>query len=170
MAPLFSSKLLVVTVVALLVLGLGIFPSFVDAQTPASAPAEAQLPAVGETAPLELGQRAPWAGMLVRDDDLFGLQTAVMQCRFSLQTGERLSAQILEARVAQEQARTAAATESAALHDRLWQDRATLLSQELVAAQRAGERQWWESPPLWFAIGVLVSGVLVAVLAAAVGG
>lgn len=167
MVPLFSSGARAVTVLALLAFGLGLFPSSANAQPTAPA-AEATLPAVGETVSLDVGQRAPWAGMLLRDDDVFGLQTAVMQCRFSLATGERLQAQILEARVAQEQARTAAAVESAGLHDRLWQARADQLAQQLVAAQRSAERGWWESPALWFAVGLVVAAAAGIGFAAAV--
>ena len=137
------------------------------ATTHAQAP-EAQLPALGETAPLEQGERAPWAGMLVRDADLFGLQTGLMQCRYSLSSGERLHAQLLEARLEQERARTLAATQSAELHERLWTQRAEQLAADLAAA-RASNSQWWSSPALWFALGVIVTGAAAVALAMAVG-
>jgi anti-sigma-K factor RskA len=106
--------------------------------------------------------------MLIREDDLFGLQSGLMTCRFSLASGERLQAQILDARLAEERARTVAATESAALHDQLWQARADQLAQQLVAAQRSAERGWWESGALWFAIGLVVAAAVGVAFAVAV--
>jgi hypothetical protein len=149
--------------------------TFAIAQAPASPQApppvpEAQLPALGQTEALDAGERAPWAGMLVRDDDLFGLQSALMTCRFTLASDQRLAAQVLDARLEQERARTAAATESAALHDRLWSERADQLAAQVLAAQRSAERQWWESPPLWFAVGLVVATAAAVALALAFGG
>jgi anti-sigma-K factor RskA len=107
--------------------------------------------------------------MLVRDDDLFALQSGLMQCRFALTSGERLHVAILDSRIAIEVARTAAAVESAALHERLWRTEAERLAREAAAAnERAGA--WYASPILWGLVGAVVSAAICVALALTVGG
>jgi len=126
------------------------------------------LPDLGAAEALETGERAPWAGMLLRDDDVYQLQSGLMQCRFALASSGRLHEQLLDARLTMERARTAAAVESAALHERLWTARAEQLARELAAAQSSASS--WASPWLWGAIGLVVGVAASVAIAIAVGG
>lgn len=66
-----------------------------------------------------------------------------------------------------EQARTAAVRATMELHDGLWGGRQREWVASLEQARRSAERGWWESPALWFAIGLIVAtGVAVGLLVA----
>jgi hypothetical protein len=130
------------------------------------------LPEVGETAALERGDRAPWAGMLVRDEDLFALQAQAFTLTLSLRNAEARVAEAAagQARVAADAARLC--DERLQLHVELWRDRRdelTALLEEARTRAAAGP-DWYEHPALWFAIGGAVVGALVIGIAAAIGG
>ena len=131
-------------------------------------PTDVALPSAGEVVALDQGDRAPHAGMLVLDEDLFSLQAGLAGARLRLAADAQLAAQVLDARLAQERARTTAAQERVQLHDGLWQDRQRELLVELAAARRRAERGWWESPPLWLVVGLVLGVVGVAVVGAVI--
>lgn len=136
-----------------------------------AATAQAQdvaIPDPGETVALDQGERAPWAGMLMRDADVFAIQSSAITCQLTLASERTLAERILESRITQEHARTVAAEESAALHDRLWRDRAEQLARELAVAQSSASS--WASPWLWGAIGLVVGVAASVAIALAVGG
>lgn len=127
------------------------------------------IPDPGETVALDQGERAPWPGMLMRDADVFAIQSAALTCQLTLASERTLASRILESRIAQEQARTVAAEQTRDLHDRLWRDRAEQLAREIAALQsRAGDA--WTSPWLWGAIGLVVGVAASVAIAIAVGG
>lgn len=127
------------------------------------------IPDPGDTVALDAGERAPWAGMLMRDADVFAIQSSALTCQLTLASERTLAQRILESRITQEHARTVAAEESAQLHDRLWRDRAEQLARELAAAQaRASDIA--TSPWLWGAIGLVVGVAVSLAIALAVGG
>jgi len=117
---------------------------------------DVSLPSAGEVLALDAGERAPHAGMLVLDDDLFALQSELAGARLRLTADAQLAAQVLEARLAQERARTTAAEERVQLHDGLWSGRQRELLERVALAERRAERQWWEHPALWVVIGLVV--------------
>lgn len=119
------------------------------------------LPEVGETVALERGDRAPWAGMLVRDQDLFALQSQVMTVGLALANARRLYDEAILGRDRLLVAAARASDERVALHTTLWRERVAELRTALeVSRQREGPA-WYEHPALWFAIGVIATGALV---------
>lgn len=152
-------------VVALLVLG---FASSAAAQDPLPLPS-VELPAVGETLALDANGRAPWAGMLVRDDDLFALQSAVMTSRLALDNTHRLYLEALAGRAALLEAAERTCLERVALHDSLWRERRDEIARA-YEKERGRGISWYEHPALWFTIGGLVVGAIVLGIASALGG
>lgn len=130
-------------------------------EAPAAPTSEFRLPEPGEILPLRRGALAPRDGLLIDAGDLLQIQQEYERMRFLLGLTHDRDTQLCDVRVQMEQARTRAAEERVTLHDALWTQRQA----ELVAsmqeaqrqAQRAGERQWFESPPLWAAIGVVLA-------------
>jgi len=126
------------------------------------------IPDPGETVALDAGERAPFVGMLMRDSDVFAIQSAATTCQLTLASERTLASRILEGRLAQEQARTHAAEQTTTLRVGLWRTEAERLARELAAAQaRASEP--WVSPWLWGAIGLVV-GVAVSIALALLAG
>lgn len=165
-------------IASLLAIAVAFYPTRVLAQPPASTapasttttastpsdPSQFQLPDTGDILPLRRGQTAPQDGLLIDPHDLLSIQQEYERMRFMLGLTHDRDVQLCDIRVQEEQARTHAAEERLTLHDTLWTDR----QQELVAAvqaaqqqaQRAGQRDFWESPPLWAAIGVILATVV----------
>lgn len=165
-------------IATLLSVAIAFYPTRVLAQPPASTtpapsataapapsdPSQFQLPDTGDILPLRRGQAAPQDGLLVDAHDLLSIQQEYERMRFMLGLTHDRDVQLCDIRVQEEQARTHAAEERLTLHDTLWTDR----QQELVAAvqaaqqqaQRAAQREWFESPPLWAAIGVVLATVV----------
>lgn len=131
---------------------------------------DVQLPEVGETVALERGGRAPWAGMLVRDEDLFELQSQVMRLRLTIENGRRLYQEAIAGRSALLEQAQRAADERVELHTALWRSRAEELAAALEQARAREGAEWYEHPALWFAVGAVVAGALCVGIAAAVGG
>lgn len=128
------------------------------------------LPEVGETAALERGDRAPWAGMLVRDEDLFALQSEMMTTRLALENARRLFDEAIVGRSRLLTEAGAACEERVTTITALWRERRDELVAVLRDARAAAEPSWWEHPALWFALGVIVTGALTLGVVAAVGG
>lgn len=140
----------------------------VAAQEDAEAAAEAT-PGTGRIVALRLRQPAPFAGLLIEQDDLVRWRLEIEGLRFQLDA-ERRRAEAEEA-VHQRlfDARLTAAGERLELVQTLWQSRATELRQSLDDALQRAQREVWEHPVLWLAIGLAlgVIGTVVAVVAAA---
>lgn len=126
---------------------------------------DVQLPPMGDVLALDAGDRAPHAGMLIGDDDLVVWRQAIERLQFQLQSERTVAAAVLEHKLAEERLRTAAATETLALHDRMWTDRVADLSRQLATAREHQGPAWYEQPGLWFGLGVLAT--VIAVVAAA---
>jgi hypothetical protein len=139
-----------------------------------TAPTDFQLP---EPTRLTRGTPAPFTGTLMLQEDFLRWARAIEDLRHQLAGDVQLERDRCDVRVTTEQARTTAATDRADFHDRMWGERNTALVADVAAAneatRRAAQRDFWESPPFWFAIGVLVSvalGAGAAGLVAALGG
>jgi hypothetical protein len=134
------------------------------AQDTAAPDAQLQLPATGDILPLRRGQAAPQDGLLIDAHDLLDIQQSYERMRFLLGLTHDRDVQLGDVRVQMEQARTRAAEERLTLHDTLWADRQAELVASLQAAQQqaqhAAERQWFESPILWAAIGAVLATVV----------
>lgn len=130
------------------------------------------LPEVGETIALETNQRAPWAGMLVRDEDLFGLQARAFALTLELRNAEARIAEAIAGRDRVAAEAGAACTERVEVHTALWRERRDELARALeeARASAAAGPDWYEHPALWFVIGGAVVGALVVGIAAAIGG
>lgn len=145
-----------------------VMPASVAAQPPTTtaAPeaAQFQLPDPGDLVPVRQGQVATATGLIIAAPDMLNIQQEYERMRFMLGLTHDRDTQLCDIRVQAEQARTSAAEERVTLHDTLWTQR----QQELVAAiaaaqaqaQHAAERQWFESPPLWAAIGVVLATIV----------
>jgi hypothetical protein len=149
--------LLVLSTIALFCL---ILPADGCAQDLAPVP-DVVLPEVGETVALERGDRAPWAGMLVRDEDLFALQSSVMTLQLQLANLRRLYDEAIVGRRRLLEEAALASDERVDLHTRLWRDRVAELNRALVESRSREGAAWYEHPALWFAIGVIATGALV---------
>jgi len=147
------------------------------AQAPAAPPSAAsavaavstdqfQLPVPGDILPLHRGQPAPQDGLLVAEDDMLHIRQEYDRMRFLLGLMTQHDSEVCDVRVQTEQARTQAATDRLTLTNQLW----TARQQELLAsiqaaqhqAQQAAQREWYESPALWAAIGVVLATVVYA--------
>lgn len=123
---------------------------------------------VGDTASLSRGDRAPWDGVLVRPDDLFGIQRTAFELQFRLDGERQLRLDADAAHGREMSAAAAACTERIDLRTSLWEARATELTQQLVTARSREGPQWYESIGFGFAIGVVLTVVAVVALAYAV--
>lgn len=128
-------------------------------------PAEYQLTEpTQEIVALRRGTPAPRDGLLVDAADMLQIRAEYERLRFLLtRTTERDEA-TCAVRIEMERARTAACGERVSLRDELWTQRQTELVMQVrraqEEAQRAGERQFWEHPALWFAVGVVATGLV----------
>lgn len=115
---------------------------------------------------LREGERAPFTGQLMAQDDVLLWARTIEDLRHRLELDVRTERERCDVRLELERARTSAAAETLALHDALWTSRTEELRTAVTEARRGAERQWYESPALWFAIGAVVAtGVLVAIVA-----
>jgi len=128
-------------------------------------PAEYQLTEpTQEIVALRRGTPSPRDGLLIDAADMLQIRAEYERLRFLLaRTTERDEA-TCAVRIEMERARTAACGERVSLRDELWTQRQTELVMQLrearQAAQRAGERSWFEHPALWFAVGVVATGLV----------
>jgi hypothetical protein len=117
---------------------------------------------------LETGERAPWAGMLIGDDDLYTLQRDGRLCAAQLGMAERLRVELVDSHARIDAARQHAADETVALHDRMWAERVGQLSRELASAR--SDASTWASPWLWGVIGLVVGVAAAVAIGLAFGG
>lgn len=118
---------------------------------------------------LEAGQRAPSSGYLLRAELLEAFGQEVERLRFRLELTERTAAERCDVRLEIERARTTAAERSRELEGELWRARAEELAEELRSSRGREGAEWYESPPLWFAIGVVVTSAVAIAVAVAAG-
>jgi len=139
--------------------------------TPASVAAQETPPAgyqltepAHQIVPVRGGHLAPRDGLLIDADDLLQIRAEYERMRYLLTRTTERDAEVCGVRVQIEQARTAACGERVSLRDELWTQRQTELVMQLrearQAAQQAGERSFWEHPALWFAVGVVATGLV----------
>jgi hypothetical protein len=119
-------------------------------------------PGEGEIASLGRGQRAPFAGLLIAQEDLVRWRLEIERLRFRLRVDlDALRARhVVETRLAE--GRVEAADDRTELHDQLWEEQASGLAAELLEERVT---HWYEHPILWYVLGV---ATVVAVAVAAV--
>lgn len=117
-------------------------------------------PPVPEIPYLAQGRPAPFDGFLVRGPDLAQWRQRIELLEHQLTLDVTTEQRIAAVQVSLEQARTEAVTSRLALRERLWTEQATTLTRDLAAARKDAVRSWYESPTLWFAVGVLVTAAL----------
>lgn len=116
---------------------------------------------------LREGDRAPFTGQLILQSDLLQWAMRIETLEHRLELDVRTERERCEVHLELERARTTAAAATTELHDALYEARLTELATALTEARRSAERQWYESPALWFAIGLVVSaGAMVGIVAA----
>ncbi len=136
----------------------------VSCVTLGAAAQDVQLP---EPTLLQVGARAPFTGQLMAQEDVLSWARTIEGLERQLAAEVTRQADLCAARITGEQARTTAAEGTTALHDALFEQRITALAAEVVETRQAAMRQWYESPALWFGIGVLVAAVVVIVVGVA---
>jgi len=121
----------------------------------------------GEVAFVPQGRPAPFAGFLLEGQDLARWRFHIETLEYRLARDAEAASARLEVLLGMERARTSAAEERLTLRDTLWQQRVEQLAGELREARQSSERAWYESPVLWFAVGMLVAvGAVIGVAAA----
>jgi hypothetical protein len=125
---------------------------------------EFRLPEPGEILPLRRGTAAPRDGLLIDQEDLLQIQMEYERMRYLLTRTAERDAEVCDVRVEMERARLTACEERLRLRDELWTAREDELNDTIVeeraTARRAAERQWWESPVLWFVVGAVATSVV----------
>lgn len=124
------------------------------------APPEVELPEMGEVLPLRRGQPAPHDGMLVLQQDFAQIQTDYDRMRWLLTRTQERDREQCESRVTEQTLHTTACEERLSLRDGLWTERQREWAERVAQEQRRAERQWHESPVLWFAIGAVATTVV----------
>jgi hypothetical protein len=132
-------------------------------ETPVT-PGEFQLPEPSEILPLRRGTAAPHDGLLIDAGDMLRIQQEYDRMRYLLTRTSERDAERCEVQVAMEHAHVSACEERVVLRDTLWTARqAELVAQVMEAraqAQRAAERAWYESPVIWFIVGVVATAAV----------
>lgn len=116
---------------------------------------------------LREGDRAPFTGQLILQADLLRWAMRIEALEHRLEVDVRTERERCDVRLDLERARTTAASDTRALHDALYETRIQELAAALNEARRSAERQPWESPALWFAVGAVVAAGAAIGLAAA---
>lgn len=123
-------------------------------------PAEPSAGADGEIIPLDEGQRAPWAGLLIEESDLVRWKLTIDQLRFRLDRDVQLEIEKSAIRVAAVQEKLVLAHESQLLREELYKSRMADQDKTITAARQdakdAAKRGFFEQPLLWFAAGVAI--------------
>lgn len=136
----------------------------VPAPPPATPEEEFRLPEPGEVLPLRRGAAAPRDGLLIDAEDMLRISQEYDRMRYLLTRTAERDAETCDVRVEMERARLSACEERLRLRDELWADRQDELALQIEAARtearRAAERQFWESPVLWFVVGVTATSVV----------
>lgn len=122
---------------------------------------EFRLPEPGDVLPLRRGASAPRDGLLIDAASMLRITQEYDRMRYLLTRASERDRETCEVRIEMERARIGACEDRLRLRDELWTARqaelVTAVTEARQAAQRAGERQFWESPALWFAVGVVAT-------------
>jgi hypothetical protein len=125
---------------------------------------EFRLPEPGEILPLRRGTAAPRDGLLIDAEDMLQIQQEYERMRFMLERVSERDRETCDVRVEMEHARLSACEERLRLRDELWDARQNELNDTIVEARaearRAAERAWFESPVLWFIVGVVATSIV----------
>ncbi len=100
-----------------------------------------------DAAPLRAGQPAPYAGILMPAEMAIRLGQRVESCEFELQQSVVKSDRLLSIEKTSCEQRIKLLETTTKLH-------VNDLEQQLLAAHKAAERQWWENPALSIGIGI----------------
>lgn len=136
-----------------------------DVPAPEAIPEEEfRLPDPGEILPLRRGSAAPHDGLLIDAEDMLRIQQEYERMRYLLARTSERDRELCAVRVEMEHARLTACEERLRLRDDLWSARQTELVTQVTEARaearRAAERAWFESPVLWFVVGVAATSVV----------
>ncbi len=129
-------------------------------------------PGAGQIVALRLRQPAPFAGLLIEQDDLVRWRLEIERLRFELDAERRRAAAELEVHRGLFERHLALSNDRLTLVQSLWEERATELQQSLQQALERAERDLWEQPGFSVAIGLAiglvlgVAGMAVALVAA----
>ena len=115
----------------------------------------AQAPAEPDAVPLAAGASAPYAGVLMPLPMAVRLGQGLETCQFVAAEERKQSKQLLAIEQSSCTQRLKLLETTTSLH-------ANSLEQQLLAAHKATERQWWENPTLSIAIGVGAGVLLTA--------
>lgn len=136
----------------------------VPAPPPAAPEEEFRLPEPGELIPLRRGAAAPRDGLLIDAEDMLRISQEYDRMRYLLTRTAERDAETCEVRVEMERARLGACEERLRLRDELWTARqnelAMLVTEARAEARHAAERSWFESPVLWFCVGVVATAAV----------
>lgn len=140
------------------------FAQEVPAPPPAAPEEEFRLPEPGEVLPLRRGVAAPHDGLLIDAEDMLRITQEYDRMRYLLTRTAERDRETCDVRIAMEGARLTACEERLTLRDDLWAARQTELTVQInearAEARRAAERAWFESPVLWFCVGVVATSAV----------
>jgi len=130
------------------------------ASSVAAAQSTPATPPLQEVPYLPQGRPAPFEGFLIRGPDLAQWKLRILVLEHQLDMTVTTEHRVAEVETRLNSARVQAVEERLALRDRLWTEQTTVLIKDLARARQAAIRSWYESPTLWFAVGVLITAVL----------
>lgn len=116
----------------------------------------------GQIVPLAKGDGAPFEGLLIEQDDLVRWRLYIERLEF--RRGRELELWEARQRIERElsQQKIDLHLQASAAREELWETRAKELGKQVTEARQeaidAAERSWYESPILWFSLGVLITG------------
>lgn len=113
--------------------------------------------APGQIVALDKRERAPFGGMLISQPDLVRWRLEIERLQFELDEQEERWGRILDVKLNLAETKLRLERERSELREKLWQQRAEQLRQELNDARKAAEPNLWENPIIWFGAGVLVT-------------
>lgn len=135
-----------------------------DVPPPPPAVEEFALPDPGDLVPLRRGTAAPRDGLLIDAEVMLQIQMEYDRMRYLLTRTAERDVELCNVRVEMERARLTACDERLMLRDDLWTARQSELTAQIVearaAARTAAERSAWESPVLWFVVGVAATSLV----------
>lgn len=115
---------------------------------------------------LDSGTPAPYAGMLVPDDELVAWRREIERLRFEVELARQRADALRAADAVLAEARARAGDERLALSTELWTRRAADLTRERDEARAKRGPRWWQRGALWLPIGFIVGGSVVAIVEA----
>lgn len=114
---------------------------------------------------LEDHEAAPFAGMLIPDDELVAWRREIERLRFELVLIQQRADALRAADATLAEASRRVGDERLALREELWTERATSLTRERDEARSRQGPRWWQRGSLWFPVGLAV-GAVIGVVAA----